>query len=57
MAEELAKSAKQWLNRLGTLLDISIDQVKESELLSFVSFAAAFPQNFIALVDTYCVAK
>ena len=33
------------------------DQIMEGELAAFLSYAKAFPQSFLALIDTYDVIK
>ncbi|XP_062546672.1 nicotinate phosphoribosyltransferase isoform X1 [Armigeres subalbatus] len=40
---------------LSKVLDISTDESSEGELAAMVSFAIAFPNGFMALVDTYDV--
>jgi len=45
--------ALQWSNSLrGTF-----GETNQSELAAFSSYALAFPNNFLALVDTYDVSK
>ncbi|XP_062706655.1 nicotinate phosphoribosyltransferase isoform X3 [Aedes albopictus] len=41
--------------QLSKLLDISTEESSEGELAAMVSFAIAFPDGFMALVDTYDV--
>uniref|UniRef100_A0A182K597 nicotinate phosphoribosyltransferase n=1 Tax=Anopheles christyi TaxID=43041 RepID=A0A182K597_9DIPT len=40
---------------LASVLDVSTDESSEGELAAMVSFAIAFPDGFMALVDTYDV--
>ncbi|XP_062546675.1 nicotinate phosphoribosyltransferase isoform X4 [Armigeres subalbatus] len=42
---------------LSKVLDISTDESSEGELAAMVSFAIAFPNGFMALVDTYDVKR
>uniref|UniRef100_UPI00398F4D58 nicotinate phosphoribosyltransferase isoform X2 n=1 Tax=Pristiophorus japonicus TaxID=55135 RepID=UPI00398F4D58 len=48
---------KEWLARVCRLLQVPQDQINSSELAAFTSYAAAYPRNFIALVDTYSVMR
>nr|XP_029715189.1 nicotinate phosphoribosyltransferase isoform X4 [Aedes albopictus] len=43
--------------QLSKLLDISTEESSEGELAAMVSFAIAFPDGFMALVDTYDVKR
>ena len=56
-AREFFPVAKQWLEKLGPVLEVPIDQTSRSELIAFCAFAVAFPTNFLALVDTYNVIR
>ncbi len=47
----------KYLNELGPILKILPDETNKGELAAFVSYAIAFPTNFLALVDTYDVLK
>jgi len=47
----------QYLNELGPILKILPEETHKGELAAFVSYAIAFPTNFLALVDTYDVLK
>lgn len=42
---------------LAEILDVSTDESSEGELAAMVSFAIAFPNGFMALVDTYDVKR
>ena len=44
-------------SRLSSVLDISTEESSEGELAAMVSFAIAFPDGFMALVDTYDVKR
>merc|ERR1711936_78866 len=47
----------EWRNQLGELLNILVSEAHDGELAAFISFAIAFPSNFVALIDTYDVSK
>ncbi|CAF0858995.1 unnamed protein product [Rotaria sordida] len=47
----------QYLNVIGPVLKILPDETNKGELAAFISYAIAFPTNFLALVDTYDVLK
>jgi len=47
----------KYLNELGPILKILPEETHKGELAAFVSYAIAFPTNFLALVDTYEVLK
>lgn len=42
---------------LANVLDVSPEESSEGELAAMVSFAIAFPDGFMALVDTYDVKR
>lgn len=42
---------------LSSVLEISTEESSEGELAAMVSFAIAFPDGFMALVDTYDVKR
>ncbi|XP_024086278.1 nicotinate phosphoribosyltransferase isoform X2 [Cimex lectularius] len=52
---DLLQLATKWRVQLSELLDIMPDEVSDGELAALISFAIAFPDGFIALVDTYDV--
>lgn len=43
----------QWSQLLGGIFG----ETNQSELAAFISYALAFPKNFLALVDTYDVSE
>jgi nicotinate phosphoribosyltransferase len=47
----------KYLQELGPALRILPEETNKGELAAFVSYAIAFPTNFLALVDTYDVLK
>ena len=47
----------QWRNKLGVELKIMVSEAHDGELAAFISYALAFPQSFLALIDTYDVTK
>lgn len=51
---ELAVGYRQKLSRL---LEVSPEESSDGELAAMVSFAIAFPDGFMALVDTYDVKR
>lgn len=42
---------------LASVLDVSMEESSEGELAAMVSYAIAFPDGFMALVDTYDVKR
>ncbi|XP_055635583.1 nicotinate phosphoribosyltransferase isoform X4 [Toxorhynchites rutilus septentrionalis] len=54
---DLLELAVQHRAQLSKVLDISTDESSEGELAAMVSFAIAFPDGFMALVDTYDVKR
>lgn len=52
---DLLELAVEHRVQLSKVLDISTDESSEGELAAMVSFAIAFPNGFMALVDTYDV--
>ncbi|KAG8535314.1 hypothetical protein GDO81_028847 [Engystomops pustulosus] len=47
--------AQSWLQRVCDLLQIPPQSTNPGELAAFVSYAIAFPRNFLVVVDTYSV--
>lgn len=49
----LISGSVQWSELLGGIFG----ETNQSELAAFISYALAFPKNFLALVDTYDVSE
>ncbi|XP_053673250.1 nicotinate phosphoribosyltransferase [Anopheles nili] len=54
---DLLELAMEHRVALASVLDVSTDESSEGELAAMVSFAIAFPDGFMALVDTYDVKR
>ncbi|XP_032381274.1 nicotinate phosphoribosyltransferase isoform X2 [Etheostoma spectabile] len=46
---------KGWLSRVCELLGAEPGKISEGELASFLSYAIAYPQNFLPVIDSYSV--
>ncbi|KAH6796837.1 nicotinate phosphoribosyltransferase 1 [Perilla frutescens var. hirtella] len=59
VCEDFVGSAQAWLSKLkwSHLLGGIFGETNQSELAAFASYALAFPNNFLALVDTYDVMR
>ncbi|XP_037709420.1 nicotinate phosphoribosyltransferase isoform X2 [Drosophila subpulchrella] len=55
--EDLLEHAVKHRALLSHLLDVSTEESSEGELAAMVSYAIAFPDGFMALVDTYDVKR
>ncbi|CAA0814342.1 Nicotinate phosphoribosyltransferase 2, partial [Striga hermonthica] len=57
--EDFVSLVRTWLSRLkrSAVLGGIFSETNQSELAAFVSYALAFPKNFLALVDTYDVMR
>ncbi len=49
--------SQRWRLQLGEDLNILASEASDGELAAFVSYALAFPEGFLALIDTYDVAR
>lgn len=47
--------AKGWLSRVCGLLGAEPRKIREGELAAFLSYAIAYPQNFLPVIDSYSV--
>ncbi|XP_048063784.1 nicotinate phosphoribosyltransferase isoform X2 [Megalobrama amblycephala] len=47
--------AKGWLGRVCQLLGSKTNLIREGELAAFLSYAIAYPQNFMPVIDSYSV--
>ncbi|KAF5281377.1 hypothetical protein FQA39_LY17819 [Lamprigera yunnana] len=56
-AQDLLELSKKRRAELVPVFKVVIAEVSDGELAAFVSFAIAFPDQFMALVDTYDVLK
>ncbi|XP_058062423.1 nicotinate phosphoribosyltransferase isoform X2 [Anopheles bellator] len=56
-SRDLLELAMEHRVQLANVLDVSTDESSEGELAAMVSFAIAFPDGFMALVDTYDVKR
>uniref|UniRef100_A0A6M2DTH3 Nicotinate phosphoribosyltransferase n=1 Tax=Xenopsylla cheopis TaxID=163159 RepID=A0A6M2DTH3_XENCH len=57
LAKDLRQLSIDWRQKLSTLLDIGPEEASDGELAALISFAIAFPDGFMALVDTYDVKR
>lgn len=48
---------KGWLIRACELLRVESRRIHEGELAAFLSYAIAYPQNFLSVIDSYSVAR
>ncbi|XP_017834822.1 nicotinate phosphoribosyltransferase isoform X2 [Drosophila busckii] len=55
--EDLLEHAVRHRQMLSHVLDVSTEESSEGELAAMVSYAIAFPDGFMALVDTYDVKR
>ncbi|XP_075152371.1 nicotinate phosphoribosyltransferase isoform X2 [Haematobia irritans] len=54
---DLLELAIKYRQALSQILDVSMEESSEGELAAMVSYAIAFPDGFMALVDTYDVKR
>nr|GEX74965.1 nicotinate phosphoribosyltransferase 2-like [Tanacetum cinerariifolium] len=59
VCEDFLGAVQTWLSKLKRLSKLKgvFGETNQSELAAFVSYALAFPDNFLALVDTYDVMR
>lgn len=56
-SKDLLKLSKDFRGILAGSLDFLESETNDGELAAFVSYAISFPNNFVALIDTYEVRK
>ncbi|KAM9495562.1 nicotinate phosphoribosyltransferase [Clarias gariepinus] len=54
---ELVPLVKDWLGRVCQLLGAEPQHVREGELAAFLSYAIAYPCNFLPVIDSYSVSS
>ncbi|XP_074523797.1 nicotinate phosphoribosyltransferase isoform X2 [Halichoeres trimaculatus] len=52
---DIISLTKGWLSRVCELLKAQPGKIHEGELAAFLSYAIAYPQNFLPVVDSYSV--
>ncbi|XP_034557283.1 nicotinate phosphoribosyltransferase [Notolabrus celidotus] len=52
---DIISLTKGWLSRVCELLKAQPGKINEGELAAFLSYAIAYPQNFLPVVDSYSV--
>ncbi|KAL1022723.1 hypothetical protein UPYG_G00031500 [Umbra pygmaea] len=52
---DLISLTKGWLGRVCELLGAEPEKIHEGELASFLSYAIAYPHNFLPVIDSYSV--
>ncbi|CAI9276765.1 unnamed protein product [Lactuca saligna] len=59
VCEDFVGASQTWLSKIKRLSILKgvFGETNQSELAAFISYALAFPDNFLALVDTYDVMK
>ncbi|XP_064190288.1 nicotinate phosphoribosyltransferase isoform X1 [Anguilla rostrata] len=54
---DLISLSRDWLGRVCDLLGAEPGGVRQGELAAFLSYAIAFPRNFLPVIDSYSVAS
>lgn len=52
---DLVSKVKEWLNLVCQLLKADPHKVREGELAAFLTYAIAYPHNFLPVIDSYSV--
>ncbi|XP_069009034.1 nicotinate phosphoribosyltransferase isoform X2 [Embiotoca jacksoni] len=52
---DVVSLTKGWLSRVCELLGAEPGKIREGELAAFLSYAIAYPQNFLPVIDSYSV--
>ena len=47
----------EYVNKMSDLLGVSKSEMNKGERAAFIAYAVSFPNNFLALVDTYDVIR
>ena len=55
--EDLYPLVTQWLKKVAPVLHVLEDEVNVGELVAFAAYAQAFPNGFLALIDTFDVVR
>lgn len=55
--EDFFGKCLDWRSKLAPHLKVLKDEANNGELAAFASYAIAFPDGFLALVDTYDVSR
>ena len=55
--EKFYEKCLEWRTKLAAHLKIMQDEAHDGELAAFASYAIAFPDEFLALIDTYDVSR
>ncbi|XP_062252139.1 nicotinate phosphoribosyltransferase [Platichthys flesus] len=53
---DIISLTKGWLTRVCDLLAAAPGKIREGELAAFLSYAIAYPENFLPVIDSYSVA-
>ncbi|XKL66925.1 hypothetical protein PGB90_010345 [Kerria lacca] len=56
-SEDLLLKSIEYRNIIAPDMNCMVDQASDGELTALISFAVAFPHNFVALIDTYDVSR
>jgi len=51
--KDFIEISKEWKKTLTPFLKVLGEESSDGELAAFASYALAFPDSFVALVDTY----
>lgn len=54
---DLLEMSKVYRYKISNLLNVMTEEASDGELAALISFAIAFPDGFMALVDTYDVKR
>lgn len=57
MTGDLLEYAIKHRQNLSDIMNVSMEESSDGELAAMVSYAIAFPDGFMALVDTYDVKR